>query len=91
MLISSLFNSMEQWLEYLDIQMYCHFKCRIMSETELEPPGENKQITERERDCIFETTQSLEDCFVGQVRGPLLLLLTADQNFISILNLRTKD
>ena len=52
MLISSLFNSMEQWLEYLDIQMYCHFKCRIMSETELEPPGENKQITERERERL---------------------------------------
>lgn len=53
MLISSLFNSMEQWLEYLDIQMYCHFKCRIMSETELEPPGENKQITERERETAY--------------------------------------
>ena len=64
MLISSLFNSMEQWLEYLDIQIYCHFKCRIMSETELEPPGENKQITERD-------THSLQHCFLGQVRGPL--------------------
>ena len=46
-----------------------------MSETELEPSGENKQITERD-------THSLQHCFLGQVRGPLtdyLLTVTTDQ------------
>ena len=67
-----------------------------MSETELKPPGENKQITKAERDCILLTKESPYSIVLlvrsGGQGGHYLLRLTTDhQNFISILDLRTKD